>query len=130
MAWDSDRWPHFTEDEMRCKCGCAKSLMTPEFMDALERLRELSGGLALPVNSAYRCPDHNAAVSATGRDGPHTTGRAVDLGVSGETALRVMAVAAVAGMTGIGVNQKGDWSSRFIHIDNLAGPNRPAVWSY
>jgi len=121
--------PHFTNAELACKCGCGM-LPQQDFMDKIEKLR-LSLGFALPVTSAARCPEHNAKVSGTGRTGPHTTGRAIDIGVLGNKAHWLLTAALIMGFSGIGVAQKG--SGRFIHLDDL--PNsptspRPFVWSY
>ena len=122
--------PHFTGDELSCRCGCG---MLPEhdFMEKVETLRELYGK-PLIVTSAARCPQHNAKVSGTGLNGPHTTGRAIDFGVSGHDAHRLLSLAlSMPGFTGIGVNQKG--TDRFIHLDDLPnkpGQPRPTVWSY
>lgn len=121
--------PHFTAKELACKCGCG---MLPEkdFMDKVEALR-VAVGFSLPVSSAARCPEHNARVSATGRTGPHTTGRAIDLAVDRQKAYMVLSAAIAMGFTGIGVQQKG--SGRFIHIDDLPnkeGQPRPTTWSY
>ena len=120
--------PHFSKAELTCKCGCGM-LPQQDFMDKVEKLR-LAVGFPLPVTSAARCPDHNAKVSGTGRTGPHTTGRAIDFGVSGTQAYTVLSAAILAGFTGIGVNQKG--GAPFIHIDDLPSVNRtrPTVWSY
>ena len=85
----------------------------------------------MPVTSGARCPTHNSNVSATGKTGPHTTGRAIDFGVRGPQALDVIPLALALGFTGIGVNQKG--ASRFIHVDDLPdapGQPRPYIWSY
>lgn len=120
---------HFPDHELKCKCGCGM-LPAKDFMEKVEALRRTLG-FALPVTSAARCPDHNARVSGTGRNGPHTTGRAIDLAVSGSKAYAVLSTATFMGFTGIGVNQKG--GSRFIHIDDLPnapGCPRPYVWSY
>lgn len=120
--------------ELACRCGCGRGQndMDPGFMVRLIGLRE-SFGRALPAGSAFRCPDHNANVSATGRTGPHTTGRAVDIRIFGASALRLVELAIRAGFTGIGVGQKGDHNSRIIHLDDLgpspAGP-RPWIWAY
>jgi len=121
--------PHFKASELACKCGCGM-LPAQDFMDRVEKLR-LSVGFPLPVTSAARCPEHNARVSSTGRTGPHTTGRAIDLGVLGSQAHAVLHAALSMGFTGIGVAQKG--AGRFIHIDDLPnGPGcpRPFIWSY
>jgi zinc D-Ala-D-Ala carboxypeptidase len=101
-------------------------------MDKLQQLRE-AVGFPLPISSGYRCPDHNAKVSSTGKTGPHTTGKAADPRMSGEKAFKVMAEACQLGFTGIGLSQKGAHESRFVHVDTLEnGPGcpRPTVWSY
>ena len=96
------------------------------FMGKVEALR-VKYGKSLTVTSAARCPDHNAKVSGTGRTGPHTTGRAIDLAARGSEALQIVRMALEMGFTGIGVNQKGP--SRFIHLDDLED-GRPTIWSY
>ena len=117
---------HFTKSELYCKCGCG---MLPEsdFMQKIEALR-VEAGFPFPVSGAARCPKHNAKVSRTGLAGPHTTGRAIDITVSRAKGYRLLVLACKAGFTGIGLNQKGD--GRFIHLDDLETPARPAIWSY
>jgi uncharacterized protein YcbK (DUF882 family) len=78
------------------------------------------------VTSGYRCPEHNQNVSSTGPDGPHTTGKAVDIGVSGTDAYDLALLAMQMGVKGIGINQKG--TGRFIHFD-FARPQF-TIWSY
>ena len=105
-------------------------LPAQDFMDKVEALR-VRVGFALPVTSAARCPKHNRVVSGTGDDGPHTTGRSIDFGISRQRAYTVMREAFALGFTGIGVQQKGD--SRFLHLDDLPdapGQPRPTIWSY
>ncbi len=100
------------------------------FLMRLDQLRD-AVGFPLRVSSGYRCPAHNAKGSSTGPDGPHTTGRAVDLAVSHWQAHRVVAEALKLGFTGIGVKQHGP--GRFIHLDDLpadVGRPRPTIWSY
>ena len=121
--------PHFRKEELFCRCGCGM-LPARDFMEKVESLR-IRYGLAMPVTSAARCPIYNATVSKTGAAGPHTTGRAIDIGVRGLSAWLLMRLAFQEGFTGIGVNQKGD--GRFIHIDDLPnaeGQPRPTTWSY
>lgn len=125
------RWPNFSPQELACK-GSGSILIVPETLDRLQMLRDQVGPLA--VSSGYRSPAHNNAVSRTGHDGPHTTGRAFDLKVSHGTSFEVLAIAPGLGFTGIGVRQKGPRAGRFIHLDDLGnedtkGP-RPTVWSY
>ena len=118
--------PHFPDSELACKCGCGM-LPQQDFMNKIESLR-VSLGFPLAVTSAARCPAHNARVSGTGTAGPHTTGRAIDLGVQGHRAYLVLSAALSMGFTGIGIAQKG--GTRFVHLDDLTGPTRPNVWSY
>ena len=118
--------PNFTNAELVCKCGCGM-LPKKDFIDKIQKLRELVG-FTLPVSSAARCPKHNSKVSQTGLQGPHTTGRAIDLQVSHENAYNVLKTALAMGcFTGVGIQQKGQ--GRFIHLDDLQ-TNRPALWSY
>jgi zinc D-Ala-D-Ala carboxypeptidase len=122
----------FSDDELMCKCGCGQALMDDAFMGKLVSLRELAG-FAFHLTSAYRCPIHNHSVSSTGMDGPHTTGRAVDIALFGPQAHWVITNAGMHGMTGIGINQKGDYTSRIVHLDDLpngSGQPRPWVWTY
>lgn len=123
-------WANFTRAEFACK-HCGENRTADEIIDKLQRLRD-AVGFPLVVSSGYRCPVHNAAVSSTGANGPHTTGRSVDLAVSHGKAFDVMRAAFASGeFTGIGVNQKG--GGRFVHLDDLPnapGQPRPTVWSY
>ena len=125
--------PHFTVAELACKCGCG---MLPEksFMEKVETLRAVYGK-PMRVASAARCPAHNDLVSSTGRNGPHTTGRAIDIAVAGEDAHQLLRVAMrFCSFTGIGVSQKGaPREGRFLHFDDLPnapGQPRPTLWSY
>ena len=132
-------WPFFKAHELRCKCGnCDGGEMNRFFMRRLISLRE-SMGFAFIVTSAYRCPDYNDRISSTGRNGPHTTGRAIDIAVFGAKAQHLIQGAHRHGILGLnhgglGVSQKGKHKSRFIHLDDLSaedssGP-RPWVWTY
>lgn len=126
-------WEHFTQDELTCKCGCGQQKMNADFMAKVVKLRKLFGA-PLRVNSAYRCPAHNTKVSNTGPRGPHTTGRAMDFGVSGREMLALLDCARKLGLfTGFGLNQKGPYEGRFLHLDDLTEPEekpRPHVWTY
>ncbi len=125
-------WEYFTEDELKCRCGCGKVEMDPYFMDKLHALRRVLG-FSLPITSGYRCPNYNKRISKTGFNGPHTTGRAVDIAISGGDALKLIQYACNFHLLGIGVKQSGLINQRYIHIDDLTekdGYPRPALWSY
>lgn len=131
---------HFKMSEFACR-HCGKNLMDGGFVHQLDALRDLCR-FPLVVTSGYRCAAHNVAVSTTGPNGPHTTGRAVDLSVSRSKAFWLLHWAGVLNerarsvgkplvFTGIGTKQAGP--SRFIHLDNLTEPGhlpRPTVWDY
>jgi uncharacterized protein YcbK (DUF882 family) len=123
---------YFKPSEFACKCGCGGGIaeMNPDFLERLDYLRE-DFGAPLVLTSAFRCSKHNQSVSTTGANGPHTTGRAVDILIARRDALSLIPLAYNSGFTGIGVQQKG--AVRFIHLDDLpdglSGP-RPTVWSY
>jgi zinc D-Ala-D-Ala carboxypeptidase len=123
------RWPNFRPDELACK-GSGSILVVPAFLDRLQRLRA-AYGKPMRVSSGYRSPEHNAKVSSTGATGPHTTGRAVDIAVSGADAFKLLRYAVGYGFTGIGFQQKGPHATRFIHLDDIEDWNiRPTVWTY
>lgn len=119
--------PHFTVAEMACR-HCSECLMGAGFMAQLEALRA-EYGHPMVISSGYRCPEHNEAVSTTGSDGPHTTGCAVDVLVSGALAYTLLSLALKYGMTGMGVMQHGPHDTRFIHLDSVPRPE-PTIWSY
>lgn len=130
------KYVYFDLSEFACKCGeCDSdgSEMDHLFVANLDAIRE-SVGFPLVVTSGYRCPKYNARISTTGENGPHTTGKAADFGVSGAQALLLLTHATDAvDITGIGINQKGDYSKRFIHLDALKPHEhqpRPHVWTY
>lgn len=127
MTWADIK--HFKPSEFACHCGDCGSdgtEMDMRFIRRLDALRKLYGA-AMQVTSGYRCPAHNNRVSSTGLTGPHTTGRAADIGVSGSAALELVLL---SNFGGLGINQKGPHNKRFIHLDDLEGPTRPRIWSY
>jgi zinc D-Ala-D-Ala carboxypeptidase len=120
---------YFKKEEFSCKC-CGAYKMDAEFIELLTTARE-ECGFPFIIASGYRCSKHNAAVSTTGLDGPHTTGKAADIRVSGARAHKLVRIALNLGFTGIGVSQKGPHEKRFIHLDTLQPPNpRPNIWTY
>jgi len=128
------RWPHFTPDELRCRCACNAVVVDTDLLDTLEDLRrELQR--PMPISSGYRCASRNVLVSGTGPNGPHTTGSAVDVAVYAVVAWDLLSLAiAHPRVTGIGVSQKGPMAGRFLHLDVLPATGRqhprPRVWSY
>jgi uncharacterized protein YcbK (DUF882 family) len=124
---------YFKEEEFFCHCGACDGSHSNK-MDALflERLDSLRGktGFPFPVRSGYRCSAYNQTVSNTGPTGPHTTGKAADLGISGQQAYEIISVAKEFGFRGIGVKMHGPAGGRFLHLDMIDTPPRPNLWSY
>ena len=98
-------------------------------MLTLEAIR-IKCGFPFTITSAYRDPTHPIEAKKS-KPGSHASGRAVDIAVRGDKAVKLIQVAFGFGITGIGVQQKG--GSRFIHLDDLRledGFARPNIWSY
>ena len=121
---------NFSNKELSCS-HCNENHFDQATLDALQGLREAIGK-PLKISSAYRCPVHNQKVSSTGVLGPHVTGKAIDILCSGSFAHEVLSYAMIRSSVwkGIGISQKGEHSSRFIHLDTIEADNRPWIWSY
>ena len=125
-----DYYVYFTEDEMKCR-HCGECRMDKKFMSLLDMLRGLYGK-PIRISSGYRCKDHPIEAKKE-KGGAHTTGRAADLLVSGKDAHAILKLAMDLGFKGVGISQKGDHDSRFIHLDTCTtqhGLHRPTIWSY
>lgn len=128
--WDS--YPDFARHEFVCSCGCGRADMDEGFMRKIQAMRDAFDE-PLVISSGFRCPEHNARVSNTGRDGPHTKGRAADIAVSGDDAYDLLPLIFDCQFTGVGLKQTGAPGRRFIHVDDLMPPEhspRPWVWTY
>lgn len=130
MANWEHRWlPYFTEKEFTD--GDGNCQMDPEFMDLLLAIR-LEYNKPMVISSGYRSPEYNRRIGGS-KESAHMEGKAADILVSGANAIHLVHLALQAGMTGLGVSQKGPHQSRFLHLD-LAGPTpnrpRPHLWSY
>ena len=130
MNQSTKRWKYFTEDEMRCKCGCGQVKMAEGFMFKLDSLREAFRA-PLVISSGYRCENHPAERNKKSLNGAHLQGRAADIIIARKDGFRLTRLAMTLGFTGIGWKQFGP--SRFIHLDDLDDSQeqpRPAIWSY
>jgi uncharacterized protein YcbK (DUF882 family) len=116
---------YFSEAELSCSC-CGSYHFAPEFLYILNVIREQCG-FPLPVTSGYRCPKHPVEARKR-RSGAHSRGLAVDIGVRGESAHRLVEAALTQGVPRIGIQQKGE--GRFIHLDIDSSMPNPTIWSY
>lgn len=74
--------PYFHAGEFVCRCsdhGCVGKTtpMDTHFLELLEKLRA-SLGVAIQINSGYRCPKHNAEVGGSPKS-QHLLGKAADI---------------------------------------------------
>ena len=114
---------YFNLNEFACSC-CDAVHMDEDFLEKLDSLRHLCG-FPFHVTSGYRCKKHNTKIGGA-PSSSHLDGKAADIALSREQALKVVEVARQMGFKGIGVQQKG--KGRFIHLDDREGPVR--FWSY
>ena len=102
--------------------------------DALNRLQALRDEWGKPIrlSSAYRSAENPRERTKKTGPGYHhgvngNGGQAFDVLIAGEDVPLFIALAIKHGFKGIGVNQKGEWNQRFIHIDTR---DKYACWSY
>lgn len=103
---------YFSDDELRCQCGCDQLKFDPIVLAKLNNIRK-EYGKPMYVSSGYRCPEHPIEAKKKS-PGEHTTGMCVDIACNGFDAAILTKLAIEYGATRIGWNQKG--SSRFIHL--------------
>lgn len=111
------RWPNFSPQEIACK-GTGRVKIDPASMDALQALRTRLGK-PLIITSAYRSPEHNAAVGGA-KNSQHLYGKAFDVVMTNHNPVTFEAVAKECGFRGIG-HYPG---SNFMHIDTRVTPAR------
>ena len=133
MLFGKDKHRYFSQDELRCKCGCARYFFDDKTLKVLNKIRE-SCNFPFVVSSGCRCEQHPVEakkLKAGKKIGTHGHGKAVDLLCNGEQALKLLFYAQAHGITRIGVKQKG--RNRFIHLDTCEeseGFPTQAIWSY
>jgi|TARA_R110000824_G_scaffold65393_12_gene170328 zinc D-Ala-D-Ala carboxypeptidase len=123
-------WKYFTKDELACQ-GTGECEMNEEFMEKLITLREEYNNPII-ITSGYRHLAHNQSIGGA-KNSPHLFGRAVDIKIGGQNAVKILELALKHGMTGIGIKQRGKYEARFIHIDDMPQSEdhpRPWIWSY
>lgn len=116
---------YFSDDELRCKCGCNELIFDSSVRVTLDSIR-MEYGKPMIVTSAYRCPNHPIEAKKS-KPGEHTTGMCVDIACSGFDAALLTSLAVKYGATRIGWNQKG--SSRFVHL-GWSSDYPKGTWTY
>lgn len=75
---------NFSVSEFECQCGkCLETLINLDHVAKLQKLRE-DLNASIKINSAYRCPAHNAAIGGE-KNSMHMKGHATDIVVQGMT---------------------------------------------
>ena len=100
--------------------------MDEHFIFLLNVIRHIVGKPFIVV-SGWRCKVYNNKVSITGYDGPHTTGRAVDIRAGSRLRAEIIKIAVSLGISRFGIG------STFIHLDDLAdvdGFDADVIWLY
>ena len=120
--------PNFSVNEMACRCGCGIAETDPEFMLMLQELKDQMQG-PLRVCIGRRSDYHNDGVSAAKnkKNAVYNLGQASKILIFGERAMLLFEKARKVGFSGIGLSQKGNHSSRFLHLDTLP---RKALFRY
>jgi uncharacterized protein YcbK (DUF882 family) len=89
-------------------------------------------GKPMIVTSGYRSKNHSKERSKPS-PGEHTYGMAADIHVTGFEALALFKIATDLGIKRVGLNQKGNIQSRYVHLgigDRYFPQFPPGVWSY
>ena len=120
--------PNYIANEMSCRCRCGIAETELEFMRMLQELKDqMQGPLSLCIGR--RSDYHNDGVSAAKnkKNSVYNLGQASKISISGERAMLLFEKARKVGFSGIGLSQKGNHSSRFLHLDTLP---RKALFRY
>lgn len=126
--WDYTRWPNFGPHEWACK-HCGVLYMYTPFLDEMQKLRDAYGN-PIHMNSGHRCKVHNNNVSSTGDHGPHPQGKAGDISCHHKQAIELLRLSTQMQFTGFGLQQKGNYDARFLHLDMVHRDFGPAIWTY
>ena len=122
--WNED-WCNFTPDEVKCQ-HCGELKIDEELMDLVQDARETLGPLR--ITSGYRCSEHNNNISSTGPNGPHTTGKSLDIAVKSSQQRKELIDYFATKVSGLGI------AKSFIYIDLLTDDDgfdaRPNCWIY
>lgn len=115
---------YFKESEFKkCSPSCSLQDMDQEFMDILDKLRELAG-IPIVINSAYRT---KAYEKSKGRPGTstHCLGKAVDIRCnSNANRYKIVSAAMRLGLCRVGIGRT------FVHVDIDPTKSQNVIWHY
>ena len=115
---------YFTEDEFkRCSPACSLQDMQQDFMDMLDRAREIAD-IPFVLNSAYRSVAHEKKMGRNGSSA-HTLGCAADIRCNTDRNRFAIIDALIrVGFWRIGI------AKTYIHADNSRQHSQQVVWLY
>ena len=114
---------YFSEDELKCKCGCGLNNMQEETLLELDRLRAAMGK-PLVITSGSRCAEWNAKQGGK-PNSAHLVGKAADIAVSsGSFRWSLVEAAYTLGFKRIGVG------NHFVHVDTDQHLPQRVMWTY
>lgn len=114
---------YFTDDEIRCKCGCDFIKYDHNHFWKINTVRGIVGH-PLRVNSWCRCAIHNLSVGGSPTSS-HPKGLATDLETPTEyLKYRILLAAGKVGFRGVGVGKN------FIHLDSDLDKPENRFWIY
>lgn len=127
MDWNN--YPNFSKAEFDCQ-ETGENKMRPEFLEILQQIR-MTLGRPLIINSGYRSPDHSIE-RIKDKPGMHSYGVAADIKMAGKDVADFIVVAYGYGIRRFGINQRGAWNGRYVHIDmgDKLFDTPAATWSY
>lgn len=116
---------YFTDDEIKCKCGCGLIIHNQELEDIMDGIRDAFGH-PLSVNSWTRCFENNASQPDAKPDSAHLKGLAVDISTPTSSAkfdiLNILFTSTPITRVGIG--------RTFVHIDIDSSKPSNVCWVY
>ena len=121
----ADSSKHFSRKELQCSAS-GNCEMQESLLNKLESVRE-EYGKPMRVSSAYRDPELHPIENKKLNPGEHSRGNAIDILCWGQEAVQILKLLLKHGFTGIGVSQKGQFDSRFLHADLR---KTPTIWCY
>ncbi len=104
---------YFEESEIACQCGCGHNVTPPEFLERINKAREIAG-IPFNINSWNRCQQHNDKQPGSAKHSPHIRGIAVDIVTIDDTQRFVI----VDSLLKAGFNRILIYPKRyFVHVD-------------
>lgn len=123
-------WNYYTEDELRCKCGCDVCAMDDGAVEVFDLLRYQATqiwheDLPFIVTSGYRCLSYDSS-SRVGGMGLHPQGCCIDIAVWDVRKRWVILHVAFAHPKIIGIGIAHD----ILHLDTIPRESGRRVWTY